>query len=64
MAGVNGNSARADYCQKIRARTAWPSDGYYQTAEEIDAHFAQATRLKPWLEGDIMKITTAELLIG
>jgi septum site-determining protein MinC len=55
MAGVNGNSAARIYCQKIEAELL-AIDGYYQTAEEIDA----ALRNRPaqaWLEGDIMKIT-------
>jgi septum site-determining protein MinC len=55
MAGVNGNSAARIYCQKIEAELL-AIDGYYQTAEDIDA----ALRNRPaqaWLEGDIMKIT-------
>src|SRR3979411_2940285 len=36
MAGVNGNSAARIYCQKIEAELL-AIDGYYQTAEEIDA---------------------------
>jgi septum site-determining protein MinC len=55
MAGVNGNSAARIYCQKIEAELL-AIDGYYQTAEEMDA----ALRNRPaqaWLEGDIMKIT-------
>jgi septum site-determining protein MinC len=55
MAGVNGNSAARIYCQKIEAELL-AIDGYYQTAEELDA----ALRDRPaqaWLEGDIMRIT-------
>ena len=55
MAGVNGNSTARIFCQKIEAELL-AIDGYYQTAEEIDA----ALRNRPaqaWLEGDIMKIT-------
>jgi septum site-determining protein MinC len=55
MAGVNGNSAARIFCQKIEAELL-AIDGYYQTAEEIDA----ALRNRPaqaWLEGDAMKIT-------
>jgi septum site-determining protein MinC len=54
MAGVNGNSAARIYCQKIEAELL-AIDGYYRTAEEIDA----ALRNRPaqvWLEGDVMKI--------
>jgi septum site-determining protein MinC len=55
MAGVNGNAAARIFCQKIEAELL-AIDGYYKTAEEIDAtlrnHPAQA-----WLEGNIMKIT-------
>jgi len=55
MAGVNGNSAARIYCQRIEAELL-AIDGYYQTAEELDA----ALRDRPaqaWLEGDIMRIT-------
>jgi len=55
MAGVNGNSAARIYCQKIEAELL-AIDGYYQTAEELDA----ALRNRPaqaWLVGDIMRIT-------
>ena len=55
MAGVNGNSAARIYCQKIEAELL-AIDGYYQTAEELDA----ALRERPaqaWLEGSIMRIT-------
>jgi septum site-determining protein MinC len=55
MAGVNGNSAARIYCQKIEAELL-AIDGYYQTAEGLDA----ALRNRPaqaWLEGDIMRIT-------
>jgi septum site-determining protein MinC len=55
MAGVSGNAAARIFCQKIEAELL-AIDGYYKTAEEIDAalrnHPAQA-----WLEGNIMKIT-------
>jgi len=55
MAGFNGNAAARIFCQKIEAELL-AIDGYYKTAEEIDAtlrnHPAQA-----WLEGNIMKIT-------
>jgi|SRR5579864_1741913 len=55
MAGVNGNSAARIYCQKIEAELL-AIDGYYQTAEQLDA----ALRSRPaqaWLEGEIMRIT-------
>jgi septum site-determining protein MinC len=55
MAGVNGNSAARIYCQRIEAELL-AIDGYYQTAEELDA----ALRDRPaqaWLEGDIMRVT-------
>ena len=54
MAGVNGNSAARIYCQKIEAELL-AIDGYYQTAEQIDA----ALRGKPAqarLDGNSMKI--------
>jgi len=55
MAGVNGNPAARIYCQRIEAELL-AIDGYYQTAEQIDA----SVRDRPaqaWLEGDVMKIT-------
>ena len=55
MAGVNANSAARIYCQKIEAELL-AIDGYYQTAEEIDATLRNRPA-QAWLEGDIMKIT-------
>jgi septum site-determining protein MinC len=55
MAGVNGNSAARIYCQKIEAELL-AIDGYYQTAEDIDASLRNRPA-QAWLEGDIMKIT-------
>jgi septum site-determining protein MinC len=55
MAGINGNVSARIYCQKIEAELL-AIDGYYRTAEEIDA----ALYLGPtqvWLEGDIVQIT-------
>jgi septum site-determining protein MinC len=55
MAGVNGNSLARIYCQKIEAELI-AIDGYYHTAEQIDA----ALRGKPAqarLEGNAMRIT-------
>ena len=55
MAGANGNSAARIYCQKIEAELL-AIDGYYQTAEEIDATMcSQPAQVR--LEGNIMKIT-------
>lgn len=54
MAGVNGNSAARIYCSKIEAELL-AIDGFYQTADQIDA----TLRGKPAqarLEGDSMKI--------
>jgi len=55
MAGVNGNSAARIYCQKIEAELL-AIDGYYQTAEDIDASLRNRPA-QAWLEGDTMKIT-------
>lgn len=55
MAGVNGNCTARIYCQKIEAELL-AIDGFYQTAEDIDA----ALRGRPaqaWLEGKTMRIT-------
>jgi septum site-determining protein MinC len=55
MAGVNGNSAARIYCQRIEAELL-AIDGYYQTAEDIDANLRNRPA-QAWLEGDIMRIT-------
>ncbi|MBR1121563.1 septum site-determining protein MinC [Bradyrhizobium lablabi] len=55
MAGVNGNSSARIYCQKIEAELL-AIDGYYQTAEEIDASLRNRPA-QAWLEGGVMKIT-------
>jgi septum site-determining protein MinC len=55
MAGVNGNSSARIYCQKIEAELL-AIDGYYQTAEEIDASLRHRPA-QAWLQGDTMKIT-------
>src|SRR3569833_200925 len=55
MAGVNGNSLARIYCQKLEAELI-AIDGYYHTAEQIDA----ALRGKPAqarLDGNTMMIT-------
>lgn len=55
MAGVNGNSNARIYCQKIEAELV-AIDGFYQTAEEIDA----SLRSKPAqasLQAGVLKIT-------
>ena len=56
MAGVNGNSAARIFCQKIEAELL-AIDGYYQTAEDIDANLRNRPA-QAWLEGDIMRITS------
>ncbi|GAC1345779.1 MAG: septum site-determining protein MinC [Bradyrhizobium sp.] len=56
MAGVNGNSAARIYCQKIEAELL-AIDGYYQTAEDIDATL-RSRPAQAWLEGSTMKIAT------
>ena len=55
MAGVNGNAAARIYCQKIEAELL-AIDGYYQTAEDIDASLRHRPA-QAWLQGDVMKIT-------
>jgi septum site-determining protein MinC len=55
MAGVNGNSAARIFCHKIEAELL-AIDGYYQTAEDIDANLRNRPA-QAWLDGDIMKIT-------
>jgi septum site-determining protein MinC len=55
MAGVNGNSAARIYCQKIEAELL-AIDGFYQTAEELDASL-RSRPVQAWLEGEIMRVT-------
>jgi septum site-determining protein MinC len=55
MAGINGNLGARIYCQKIEAELL-AIDGYYRTAEEIDAaSYNGPTQV--WLDGDIVQIT-------
>jgi septum site-determining protein MinC len=55
MAGINGNLTARIYCQKIEAELL-AIDGYYRTAEEIDAaSYVGPTQV--WLERDIVRIT-------
>lgn len=55
MAGINGNLTARIYCQKIEAELL-AIDGYYRTAEEIDAaSYVGPTQV--WLEGDLVQIT-------
>jgi septum site-determining protein MinC len=55
MAGINGNLAARIYCQKVEAELL-AIDGFYRTAEEIDAtlHHGPA---QVWLQGDVVQIT-------
>ena len=55
MAGVNGNAAARIYCQKIEAELL-AIDGYYQTAEDIDASMRNRPA-QAWLDGDVLRIT-------
>jgi septum site-determining protein MinC len=55
MAGINGNLGARIYCQKIEAELL-AIDGYYRTAEEIDAASYHGP-MQVWLEGDVVQIT-------
>jgi len=55
MAGINGNSSARIFCQKIEAELL-AIDGYYQTAEEIDASLRNRPA-QAWLEGESLRIT-------
>jgi septum site-determining protein MinC len=55
MAGVNGNSAARIYCQRIEAELL-AIDGYYQTAEELDASL-RSRPVQAWLDGETMRVT-------
>ena len=55
MAGVNGNASARIFCQKIEAELL-AIDGYYQTAEELDASL-RSQPAQAWLDGGVMRIT-------
>jgi septum site-determining protein MinC len=55
MAGINGNVSARIYCQKIEAELL-AIDGYYRTAEEIDAALYNGPT-QVWLQGDTVQIT-------
>jgi septum site-determining protein MinC len=55
MAGINGNSAARIYCQRIEAELL-AIDGYYQTAEDINATL-RGRPVQAWLDRDTMRIT-------
>lgn len=55
MAGINGNAAARIYCQKIEAELL-AIDGYYQTAEDINA-MVRGRPAQAWLDGETMRIT-------
>jgi septum site-determining protein MinC len=55
MAGVNGNSSARIYCQRIEAELL-AIDGYYQTAEELDANL-RSKPVQARLDGKIMRVT-------
>lgn len=55
MAGVNGNASARIFCQKIEAELL-AIDGYYQTAEELDASLRNRP-VQAWLDGGTMRVT-------
>jgi septum site-determining protein MinC len=55
MAGINGNLTARIYCQKIEAELL-AIDGYYRTAEQIDAASYKGP-MQIWLKGDVVQIT-------
>jgi septum site-determining protein MinC len=55
MAGINGNLAARIYCQKVEAELL-AIDGYYLTAEQIDATLYDGPT-QVWLAGDVVQIT-------
>jgi septum site-determining protein MinC len=55
MAGVSGNGRARIFCHKIEAELL-AIDGYYRTAEDIDASL-RSRPVQAWLEGSTMMIT-------
>lgn len=54
MAGIAGNASARIFCQKIEAELL-AIDGFYRTAEEIDATL-RARPAQAWLDGSQMRI--------
>jgi septum site-determining protein MinC len=54
VAGVNGNSSARIYCQRIEAELL-AIDGYYQTAEELDANL-RSKPVQALLDGKMIRI--------
>ncbi len=55
MAGTAGNPGARIFCQKIEAELL-AIDGYYRTAEEIDATL-RGRAMQAWLDGTTLMIT-------
>ncbi|WP_298261375.1 septum site-determining protein MinC [Bradyrhizobium sp.] len=55
MAGINGNLTARIYCQKVEAELL-AIDGYYRTAEQIDAT-SYAGPIQVWLQGEVVEIS-------
>jgi septum site-determining protein MinC len=55
MAGHMGNSRARIFCQKIEAELL-AINGYYRTAEEIDASY-RGKPMQAWLNDNVMMIT-------
>jgi septum site-determining protein MinC len=55
MAGINGNLTARIYCHKVEAELL-AIDGYYRTAEQIDATSYDGP-MQVWLQGDVVQIT-------
>jgi len=55
MAGINGNLTARIYCQKVEAELL-AIDGYYRTAEQIDATSCDGP-MQVWLQGEVVQIT-------
>jgi septum site-determining protein MinC len=55
MAGVSGNARARIFCHKIEAELL-AIDGFYKTAEDIDARL-RSRPVQAWLEGSTMNIT-------
>ena len=56
MAGINGNLTARIYCQKVEAELL-AIDGYYRTAEQIDATLYNGPT-QIWLAGEVVQITS------
>jgi septum site-determining protein MinC len=58
LAGTGGNSRARIFCNRIEAELL-AIDGYYRTADDVDANL-RGKRVQAWLDGDKLMITALD----